>query len=133
MKMKLSDSLVKNMVVTADLLNTINGGMSLPSTKMRKLEDCYELDVVAPGLSVENLKIEIHNRHLSVFHYLNYKAPNHTNEQEGAPNIVHLMPIPFDVELDSITALYEEKHLKVIMPFNELAEGYFRSVDIDTV
>jgi HSP20 family molecular chaperone IbpA len=123
MKMKLSDSLVKNMVVTADLLNTINGGMSLPSTKMRKLEDCYELDVVAPGLSVENLKIEIHNRHLSVFHYLNYKAPN----------LVHLMPIPFDVELDSITALYEGKHLKVIMPFNELAEGYFRSIDIDTV
>jgi HSP20 family molecular chaperone IbpA len=130
--MKLSDSLVKNMIVTADLLNTINGGMSLPSTRMRKLEDYYELDVVAPGLSMNDLKIEIHNRHLSVFHFMPYKAPDHSMEQEGAPNIIHLQRIPFDVELDGITASYEEKHLKVIMPFNELAEGYHRSVDIDS-
>ncbi len=129
--MKITDSLVKNMVVTADLLNTINGGMSLPSTSMRKLEDYYELDVLAPGLSVDQLKIEIHNQHLSVFHYLNYKSPNHEMEEEGAPNIIHLQPIPFDVALDEIKAVYEARHLKVIMPFNELSEGYHRSVEID--
>lgn len=121
------------MIVTADLLNTINGGMSMPTTRMKRQEDHYELEVRAPGFSAEDLKIEIHNRHLSVFHYMHYIAPDHSMKQEGAPNIIHLMPIPFDVELDSIRAVHQGRRLKVIMPFNELAEGYHRSVEIDSL
>lgn len=120
------------MIVTADLLNTINGGMSMPTTRMKRQEDHYELEVMAPGFSADDLKIEIHNRHLSVFHYMHYIAPEHTMEQDGAPNIIHLTPIPFDVQLDSIRAVYEGRLLRVIMPFNELAEGYYRSVQIDS-
>lgn len=131
--MRSSDTWVKNMVVTADLLNTINGGMSKPSFKMSRKEDHYELDVITPGIQGQHLKVEIHNRFISIFHNLSYVSPDHSLQDEGAPNIIHLMPIPFDVELDSIHAVYEGKHLTVLMPFNELAEGYHRSVEIDKV
>lgn len=129
--MRSSDTLVNNMLVTADLLNTINGGMSMPSHTLRKEDDHYELELVAPGVSAENLRIEIHNRFLSVFHYMSYVAPDHTMADQGAPNIIHLMPIPFDVELEGIRASYENNRLLIIMPFNEMAEGYHRSVEID--
>lgn len=128
--MRISDTLVKNMIVTADLLNTINGGMSMPSFQIKRKEVHYELDVKAPGISAEALKVEIHNRLLSVFHYLDYASPEQQEGDIGAPNIIHLMAIPSDVELDSIRAEYKANKLKVIMPFNEVADGYHRSVDI---
>ncbi len=130
--MRISDTLVKNMIVTADLLNTINGGMSMPSFQIKRRETHYELDVKAPGISVEALKVEIHNRLLSVFHYLDYASPEHDEGDVGAPNIIHLMAIPSDVELDAVHAVFNENRLKVIMPFNEVADGYHRSVDINT-
>lgn len=129
--MRISDTLVKNMIVTADLLNTINGGMSMPSFQIKRKEAHYELDIKAPGISPEALKVEIHNRLLSVFHYLDYASPEHQEGDMGAPNIIHLMAIPSDVELDAVHATYTGSRLRVIMPFNEVADGYHRSVDIN--
>ena len=121
----------RELLLTADLMNTINGGMSKPYTQMKRLEKNYRLKVRVPGVDPGKLVIEIKNNTLFLFH----KISVHTNDlyhgSEFFPFTIGLMVKPFDVNIQVIRAEFEKEELHVIMPFNELSNGYFKRIAID--
>jgi HSP20 family molecular chaperone IbpA len=121
----------RDVLLTADLMNTINGGMSKPVIRMERLEKNYQIRVKVPGVTPGDLVIEIKNNTIFLFH----KVTVHTNDlYKGSgffPFTIGLMMIPFDVNIMGIQAHYEHNELRVIMPFNELSDGYFKRINID--
>ena len=121
----------REVLLTADLMNTINGGMSKPVTKMERLEKNYLLKVKVPGVAPEDLVIEVKNNTIFLFHKVSVHNTDLYKGSDFFPFTVGLMIIPFDVNIRGINAQYEHNELQVIMPFNELSDGYFKRINID--
>lgn len=114
---------IKNLASTADIVNTINGGTVYPTFNKTTEEDHYRLEVSVPTVSAEDIKVEVSGSDLLVYQKV------HLNGME-LPNLLGVIKISADVELDSISAEYEDDTLIVIMPFNEMTGGYNREIEI---
>jgi HSP20 family molecular chaperone IbpA len=122
-----------NILLTADLMNTINGGMSRPKTKMERLERNYLLRVRVPGVNPRDLVVEVKNNTIFLFHKVSVQNQDLYKGSDFFPFTVGLMVIPFDVNIPGIHAHFENNELQVVMPFNEFSNGYFKRISIDQV
>lgn len=125
--MRFNNKWVTNILKVVDTLNTMNGGMSSPTFKLEKLEDQYLLQVKAPGVSPEAMRVEIVEDKLLLYHLIDLGNP----DIEVVPNILKVMPIPELVELNKISAEFEDKRLYISMPFGKKQNGLYRSVNIN--
>ena len=131
-KMRLGGlNITKELLLTADVMNMVNGGMVQPQIQMSREEGGYILHARVAGVDPERMQIEIKNNHLFLFHHISTR-----NEQlyGGIPFIpynIGYVIIPFDVDITGIKAVYEDGELKVIMPFNELSNGYHKRIFIE--
>lgn len=121
----------KDLLLTADVMNTLNGGMSQPSVNLSRDEDRYLLKARIPGVHPEKMQIDIKDNQLFIFHHISYEREDIEREIQSIPYNIGFINIPFDVDVNRITARYEQGALIVDMPFNELAGGYHRRVDIE--
>lgn len=121
--MKIDERIVKNLAQAADIVNTIGGGSIFPTFNTTKEEDHYRLEVTAPSINPDYIKVEVNGDHLFVFQQIEYKGTR-------VPNVLGVQKISAGVELQSITAEFEDEVLVVIMPFNELTDGFRREIDI---
>ncbi len=122
MKTKFND-----LVTSIDVLNTLHGGVSEPFLSIREQTAGQELHVRVPGVDKEALQIEIVNNQLSVFYVIPiYSA----GKQIQLPQIIYNQPIPYFVDATKIEGTYEENELVVVLPFNELSNGYNRKIKI---
>ena len=105
--------------------------MTLPSVDVENHEDHYRVDVRVPGVSPDSLKVDIEGNRLIVSRLIEVKE----GTEEGAPmkasNVIHVQPIPNDVDLDKIRANYDDKGLHVLLPHNSFANGYRKNVEIE--
>ena len=121
----------RDILLTTDLMNTINGGMSKAWTYMEKKDKHYMLNVKVPGVDPSDLIVEIKNNTLFIFHKVSVHTNNLYKGSGYFPFSVGLMVIPFDVNIKGIKAEFENKELHVIMPFNEMSSGYYKRISID--
>ena len=121
--MKINKSLAKNLANAAEVMNVINGGMVFPTFNTTKETDHYRLEIMAPTIDPDNLKVEVNTGHLFIFHHLEVKGIK-------LPNMLGMMKLSAGVEIDNITAEYEADTLVVIIPFNELTGGFQKEIDI---
>ncbi len=115
------------LLYSIDVLNTINGGTSEPIVDLHQHENYREIKCAVPGLQEAELQVEIHNNFLSIY----YKLPI---ESDGKvvqlPRVVYYKPIPYFIDVTKISATIEDRFLHVILPFNELANGYHKKISI---
>jgi HSP20 family molecular chaperone IbpA len=116
------------LLASIDVLNTLHGGVSEPLIKLKHLQDRREIRLKVPGVSKENLKVEITNNILSVFYTFHFQSDGLPIE---LPKVVYNKPIPYFVDANRITASSENGFLIVTLPFNSLAEGFHREVSIE--
>lgn len=121
--MRVDEKLMKNLAQSADVLNSVNGGTIFPTFETTKEEDHYRMEVSVPSVTPESIKVEVNGGLLLI-----YQGIEHGEKQ--IPNMLGVHKISAEVELDNITAGYEEDLLVVIMPFNELTGGSRREIDI---
>ncbi len=121
--MKTDERIIKDLAQAADIVNTIGGGVIFPTFNTTKEEDHYRLEVTAPSVNPDDIKVEVNGGHLFVYQQMEYKNTR-------IPNMLGIQKISVDVELDNITAEYEDDTLVVIMPFNELTGGFQREIHI---
>ena len=98
-------------------------GQFFPTFKKTTEKDHYRLEVSAPTIKPNDLKVEVNGTDLMVYQ----------NVHESAftlPNILGLITISADVELENISAEFEDDLLVVIMPFNEFSGGFQKEIDI---
>jgi HSP20 family molecular chaperone IbpA len=127
--MKARKFVSNELIASIDVLNTLNGGVSKPLTKLKQFEGHREIRVKVPGVKEENLKVEIHNHVLRVFYSILVISDGLTIE---VPKVVYNKPIPYFVDATRITAVYEDRFLIVTLPFNSLTEGYQRKISIES-
>ena len=125
--MKIAPHIVKTLADSADLINTINGGMSLAYVEKHTLTDHYLVTVKVPGVDKHALRIELHNGgrafdssaigQLFVFQLMQL---DHSVE---VPYLVTVIELSKQVDRQAVHANYQGKNLNIVLPFGEQQGG----------
>ncbi len=115
------------LLYSIDVLNTLNGGMSEPIVDLQQHENYREIKCAVPGLQEVALQVEIHNNFLSIYYLLSIKSDG---KEVQIPRVVYYKPIPYFIDVTKISATVEDRFLHVVLPFNELANGYHKKISI---
>lgn len=126
--MKLQGNMMNQFVRTTEILNTLSGGMIQPEMSLVRMDDHYEVRVRAPGIRSESFQVEIENNILEISALLDIVSLSVSPDPYKL--VIKLVVIPFDVDIGKISAVYEYGKLTVILPYNEYASGYHKSVRI---
>ncbi len=103
---------LKELAISADIFNAINGGMSAPVIQMKENEDYYLLSVKVPGVKSSSLKTEIQNGQLFVFHIL----PLPGNPSIITPYFVKVLKIPEDAITDEMVVEEIDQGVRLVIP-----------------
>ncbi len=128
MKYDKDKSWIRGVLRSADIMNTMNGGMSQPAIEMKKRDDHYLITASVPGVDHSVLKVEVVDQHVILFHTLQMGAGD--DQTLNIPRVLASYPISGDVDYEKITAHLQDEHLNVKLPFNGLSSGYYRSVRV---
>ena len=123
--------IARDLLVTADVMNMLNGGMSQPHIHLSREKGGYVLHARVPGVEPDRMQIEIKNNHLFLFHHISTRNEHLYDGIHFIPYHIGYVVIPFDVNITGIKAQYEDRELKVFMPFNELSNGYHKRIFIE--
>jgi HSP20 family molecular chaperone IbpA len=115
------------LLYSIDVLNTLNGGMSEPIVDLQQYDNYREIKCAVPGLREGALQVEIHNNFLSIYYKLSIESDG---KEMQIPRVVYYKPIPYFIDVTKISATVEDRFLHVILPFNELANGYHKKISI---
>jgi len=118
---------VREILKSVDINNTLNGGRSEPQTSIKKLDNYYLLEAKVPGVEVDQLRVEIIDGKVIIHHPMAFEQ---ALGDLTVPQVVAAFPITPKIDHKNITAHRIENKVEVIMPFNELADGYNRNIDI---
>ncbi len=121
----------KDLLLTADVMNTLNGGMSKSTVNLMRQVDQYLLVARIPGVDPSNMQVEMKDNQLFIFHHISFENAEINENIHSIPYNIGFVNIPFDVNVHKIRAKYKENALQVELPFNELAGGYHRRINID--
>lgn len=124
--MKVDDNLlIKNLAMTAQLVNGINGGMAQPHIRLEKSDSRWVQRMKVPGVSIDNISIEVKDGFLFVSQNLFV--------QESAmeiPYIIEMLNLNSQIDQEKIYAEYSNGQIIIHMPFDELASGFERDIEI---
>ncbi|MFY0688157.1 MAG: hypothetical protein JXQ90_13380 [Cyclobacteriaceae bacterium] len=123
--MKIDRNVSKSLAQSALVMNVIDGGMSKPNIKLKKRSNHYLLAVTAPGVDFEAISIEVDRSELFIYQDVILGT------EMTIPFMMERMVIPADVQFNAITASYVDGRLSVILPFNEMASGFHKEIEIE--
>jgi HSP20 family molecular chaperone IbpA len=121
--MRVDREATKRLAESANIVNSINGGAVFPTFKTTTEKDHYRLEVSVPSVQPEDLKVEVNGSDLMVYQQI------HVNGY-SLPNILGDLKISADVELENISAEFDDDLLVVILPFSEMSGGFQKEIDI---
>jgi HSP20 family molecular chaperone IbpA len=116
-----------DLITSIDVLNTLNGGVSEPQMNLGHFEEYREIRLKVPGISLEDIRVEIHNNNLSIFYLINIVSGD---KMIPLPRFVYNRNVPYYIDISKINARLEEEELIVNLPYNRLANGYHKDVRI---
>jgi len=122
--MRVELDIIKTLAESADLVNTINGGMSLAHIHKYTLADHYMVTVKVPGVDKKSLKVEMHDGQLFIFQLM------HLEDGIDIPFMVASIDVAEKVIKQQIRANYHGRSLNIVMPFAEWEEGDSRVIKI---
>ena len=114
-----------DLITSIDVLNTLNGGVSEPQLNLQHHEDYREIRLRVPGISLDEVRVEIHNNNLSIFYLINITS---SSRLIPLPRFVYNRNVPYYIDINKINARLEEEELIVNLPYNRLANGYHKDI-----
>jgi len=121
----------KEILRKVDVMNTLNGGISRPTVLMIREAHRYLVKARIPGVDPEKMRVEVQNDKIFLFHDIHVENTYLYAEKDQIPFNIGYVMIPFDVNIKKIKAHYEDCELQISLPFNELAGGYSKNIDIE--
>lgn len=118
--------LIANLAQTADIINTINGGMSQANLELSKYEDEWTVKVKVPGVSAERMKIEVKDNRMFIFQIL----PDTNAAEIELPYLLTAFSISSRVDYNRILAEYENGEIFIHMPLDEMGDSFEREIEI---
>ena len=125
--MKMKATIDRQILDSINVLNTLNGGVVEPVVELNQFADHRQIRALVPGFSPEALRVEIHNNFLMIFY--THQFPGEEVEI-SVPRFVYHKAIPYFIDRQNIHASVENEVLVVKLPFNELANGYHRTISV---
>ncbi len=116
-----------DLITSIDVLNTLNGGVSEPQLNLEHYDSYREIRLRVPGISLDDIRVEIHNNNLSIFYLINILCGD---RMIPLPRFVYNRNVPYYIDINKINARLEEEQLIVNLPYNRLANGYHKDVRI---
>lgn len=128
MKYDVSKNQVKEILLRSNIMNTINGGMSQSQTTITRQNDHYLVKVKMPGVPVSNMKVDVVDQWVTITFQMNVEIGE---DRSTIPYPIAVIPISNRVDYQGISANEVNQELHIIIPFNELTNGYHRSININ--
>jgi HSP20 family molecular chaperone IbpA len=116
-----------DLITSIDVLNTVNGGVSEPNLNLMHYEEYREIRLKVPGVSLDDVHVEVHNNNLSIFYFINLVSGD---KMIQLPRFVYNRNVPYYIDISKIKAKLENEELVVNLPFNRLANGYHKEIKI---
>jgi HSP20 family protein len=124
--MKVDISIPKELLAQIDFANTVNGGMIESTVNAWREEDGYKLILKAPSIDIENIQIQTANQRFMV-----YSMMPVLEGQEELPYFLVNLPLSPEVDVERISAKFEDGRIFIRAPFNDWAKGESHFIDID--
>ncbi len=122
--MRVNKNFTKTLAQTANILNVLNGGMTMANVYFNRKKDHYLYQIEIPSVDPEQFSVEIDLSNLFIYQKM------HFDSELEIPYMIRRLNIPAEVNYKQISAEYGDGRLSIILPFNELAGGYHRDIEI---
>jgi HSP20 family protein len=122
-------NLLKQLAHQFDLMNTINGGVSMTLVNVEDFENKTEIKISAPGVRIESFNLYLNNNQLMIFSVL----PQDVQENYlpvAIPMFSRTFTLPTYVDEEKIEAIYEEDVLRIVLPFKAGLKDKIRKINI---
>ncbi|MEM9832370.1 MAG: Hsp20 family protein [Bacteroidota bacterium] len=128
------ENILKDFVLQIDTMNTIGGGTTATQVSVKKEIDRVIIEVKAPTVDSESFNIYLRGNQLIVYSILNgFGAINKELDRAArhtVPMFNRVFDVPPYVDREQIDAIFENGHLRVILPFNEGETEDVKRIDI---
>lgn len=126
--MKYDKNILNEIANHIDVLNTINGGVSMTFLNIVSEEDRFIISVKTPGISKYTYRVELINNMIFIYTLIKIRKEDSVVE---IPSFMKYIPVPDFVETDDISAVFENDELKVLVPFSDQKNFKQRKIKID--
>ncbi len=124
--MKLDISIPKELLAQIDFANTVNGGMVESKAQAWREEEGYKLVLNAPSVDIDKIQIQTANQRFMVYYMMDV-----LEGEAQLPYFLINLPLSPDVDVDRISAKFENGRIFIRAPFNDWAKGESHYIDID--
>jgi HSP20 family protein len=121
--------LLRGLLRQGDLINTINGGVSMTRVVKKQYDDEFLVSLSAPGLSAEAFNVILNDNQLIVFSVLPDSGIEQEDQLFNIPLFYRSFDLPKYIDIDKIEAYHDDRELRVVLPFKENAAN-MRKIDI---
>ncbi len=124
--MKSEISIPKELLAQIDFTNTINGGVVEPTIQAWRENEGYKMAVHAPSVDVDKIQIQAANQRFMVYYMVDVLG--------GDEQLLHFLvnlPLSPEVDVERISAKFENDRLFIRAPFNDWAKGESHHIEID--
>ncbi len=126
--MKVDKELIKHLAETADIINTISGGMSEGRLDIKRFENHYKVDFRMAGLNPEKIDIQIEKGNLVISSVISLQ--DEEPKKGKMPFIFQILPLPYDVDFDNISGKILSDHIILTLPLNTMSSGFQKGIDL---
>ncbi len=128
-------NILKGFVSQIDLVNTLGGGISMPTVKFKTTTENICIDINAPSVNPESFYISVNANRLVVYSQYHQTTGNESEEEYPVirfPLFSRVFEIPTGVDKDRIEAVYleEKSTLRIILPVQNMENLHFRKIPI---
>lgn len=124
--MKLDISIPKELLAQIDFANTVSGGMVETNAQAWREEDGYKLVIKAPSVDIDKIQIQTANKRFMVYYMMDV-----LEGKEQMPYFLINLPLSPEVDVERISAKFENERIYISAPFNDWAKGQAHHIDID--
>ncbi len=124
--MKLDISIPKELLAQIDFANTVTGGMIETNAQAWRAEDGYKLVIKAPSVDIDKIQIQTANQRFMVYYMIDV-----LEGKEQMPYFLINLPLSPEVDVERISAKFENGRIHISAPFNDWAKGEAHHIDIE--
>lgn len=118
---------LRSLLLQGDQLNTLAGGVSKIGFNIEKRTDGFLIEVNAPGIEAEQLKVISDKNSLQVL-----AALNHPGLDQGVmiPLFYRKVELPIFANTDDVEAVHHENKLEIFVPIGKNSSSSKKEIEI---
>jgi hypothetical protein len=121
----------KEILASIDMLNALNGGRSQTTLKVARQQDGYEVLVKRPGVEADALQVDVTDGRLWLYQLRPVLGREDAEPDTLLPDLLGNLILPNDVDVDAISARYLGDQWRVFLPFNDMARGFQKHIEVE--